>query len=104
LKSQFVTSSWSGLRRAAPYALFVTSVAGLGRLPQVSLPLGESAGVPVGLSLIAAHGQDAFLLVVVHSVAATLADNRPRRALTSHWKGRKIAPPMKRFCEPVGLT
>ncbi|MGH7753641.1 MAG: amidase, partial [Gemmatimonadales bacterium] len=31
-----------------PRALSLTSVAGLGRLPQVSLPLGESAGVPVG--------------------------------------------------------
>jgi amidase len=56
-----------------PRALSLTSVAGLGRVPQVSLPLGESAGVPVGLSLIAAHGQDAFLLGIVQTVAASIA-------------------------------
>lgn len=48
-----------------PRALALTSVAGIGRLPQVSLPLARSAGVPVGLSLLAGHGQDAFLLDVV---------------------------------------
>jgi amidase len=52
-------------------ALSLTSVAGIGRLPQVSLPLAESAsGVPVGLSLLAANGRDAFLLSVVKKVAA----------------------------------
>lgn len=53
-----------------PRALALSSVAGLGRLPQVSLPLGESAGVPVGLSLLAARGQDAFLLAAVRSLGA----------------------------------
>ena len=43
-------------------ALALTSVAGIGRLPQVSVPAAGSAGVPVGLSLLARHGQDAFLL------------------------------------------
>ena len=48
-----------------PRTLALTSVAGIGRLPQVSLPLARStAGVPVGLSLLAAHGQDSFLLEV----------------------------------------
>jgi amidase len=52
-------------------ALSLTSVAGIGRLPQVSLPLAESAGgVPVGFSLLAANGRDAFLLSVVKRVAA----------------------------------
>jgi amidase len=51
-------------------ALSLTSVAGIGRLPQVSLPLAESAGgVPVGLSLLAANGRDALLLSVVKRVA-----------------------------------
>lgn len=45
-----------------PRALGLTSVAGIGRLPQVSLPLARSGEVPVGLSLLARHGQDAFLL------------------------------------------
>jgi amidase len=53
-----------------PRTLSLTSVAGIGRLPQVSLPLAESGGVPVGLSLLAAHGQDAFLLGVVQRLAS----------------------------------
>jgi amidase len=48
--------------------LSLTSVAGMGRLPQVSLPIGNAAGVPVGLSLLARHGQDSFLLEVAKSV------------------------------------
>ena len=53
-----------------PRTLSLTSVAGIGRLPQVSLPLAESTGgVPVGLSLLAANGRDAFLLSVVKRVA-----------------------------------
>ena len=52
-------------------ALSLTSVAGIGRLPQVSLPVAESSGgVPVGLSLLAAKGRDAFLLSVVKRVTA----------------------------------
>ena len=51
-------------------ALSLTSVAGIGRLPLVSLPLAESSGgVPVGLSLLAASGRDAVLLGVVKRVA-----------------------------------
>jgi amidase len=54
-----------------PRALSLTSAAGIGRLPQVSLPLAESSGgVPVGLSLLAANGRDAFLLSVTKKVAA----------------------------------
>ena len=52
-------------------ALSLTSVAGIGRLPQVSLPLAEFSGrVPIGLSLLAANGRDAFLLSVVKRVTA----------------------------------
>jgi amidase len=47
-----------------PRTLSLTSVAGMGRLPQVSLPIADADGVPVGLSLLARHGQDAFLLQV----------------------------------------
>jgi amidase len=54
-----------------PRALALTSVAGIGRLPQVSLPLAECAGVPVGVSLLAAYGQDAFLLGIAQTVAAS---------------------------------
>jgi amidase len=53
-----------------PRALSLTSVAGIGRLPQASLPLAEdSRGVPIGLSLLAANGRDAFLLSTVRRVA-----------------------------------
>jgi amidase len=43
----------------------LTSIAGLAGLPQVSLPLGQLEDGPVGLSLIAARGNDALLLELV---------------------------------------
>jgi amidase len=54
--------SASGGAEYYPRALALTSVAGMGRLPQVSLPFGEVGGAPVGLSLAGAQGEDAFLL------------------------------------------
>ena len=51
-----------------PRTLSLTSVAGMGRLPQVSLPIANAGGVPVGLSLLARHRQDSFLLEVAKSV------------------------------------
>lgn len=55
-----------------PRTLSLTAIAGLGRLPQVTLPLGEVGGVPIGLSLLAAHGNDAFLLRAAQLVAGQL--------------------------------
>ena len=52
-------------------ALALTSVAGIGRLPQVSMPLGEKDGVPVGISLLAAHGRDAFLVSVAERISSS---------------------------------
>jgi amidase len=43
----------------------ITSIAGLGGLPQVSLPLARLEAGPIGLSLIAARGEDAQLLDLV---------------------------------------
>jgi amidase len=43
-------------------ALAMLSIAGLARLPQVSLPLATLEGCPLGLSLIAARGNDTLLL------------------------------------------
>jgi amidase len=40
----------------------LTGIAGSAQAPQVSLPLAEVDGLPVGLSLIAAPGNDALLL------------------------------------------
>jgi len=48
--------------------LGLTSIAGIGRLPQVSLPIADTDGVPVGLSLLARHGQDLFLLQVAKNI------------------------------------
>jgi amidase len=45
-----------------PRTLALTSVAGMGRLPQVSLPMADIDGAPVGLSLLARHRQDLLLL------------------------------------------
>jgi len=51
-----------------PRTFGLTSIAGIGRLPQVSLPATDVGGVPVGLSLLASHGADSFLLQVAQSV------------------------------------
>jgi amidase len=52
-----------------PRTSALTSLAGIGRLPQVSLPAGYVSDVPIGLSLLARHGQDRFLLQVAKSLA-----------------------------------
>lgn len=39
-----------------------TALAGLGALPQITLPIGAVGSVPIGLSLLAAHGRDELLL------------------------------------------
>jgi amidase len=52
-----------------PRTLSLTAVAGVGRLPQVSLPAAEAGGVPVGLSLLARRGADPFLTAAVRRVA-----------------------------------
>ena len=53
-----------------PRTLGLTSLAGIGQLPQISLPVAHVAGVPVGLSLLARHGQDALLLQTAESFVA----------------------------------
>jgi amidase len=55
-----------------PRLLACTSIAGLARLPQVSLPLGQVGHVPIGLSLVGAHGEDAFLLAVAQMLTSAL--------------------------------
>ena len=49
-------------------ALSMTALSGVARLPQLSLPLASVAGVPIGLSLLGAHGQDAFLMEVARAM------------------------------------
>ncbi len=48
--------------------LSLTAIAGIARLPQVSMPLADVSGVPVGLSLVAAHGEDMWLLQVAREI------------------------------------
>ena len=50
----------------------ITSIASLGGLPQVSLPLGRLPEGPVGLSLVAGRGQDAILLDLVAGALGAL--------------------------------
>ncbi len=52
-----------------PRTLSMTAMAGICRLPQVTMPVAEVAGAPVGLSFAAAHGEDAFLLAVLRDLA-----------------------------------
>jgi amidase len=55
-----------------PRALALTSLAGIGRLPQLSLPVVDAGGVPAGLSLLARHGRDVFLLEVAKIIEKQL--------------------------------
>lgn len=48
----------------------ITCIAGLARLPQVSLPLCEIDGCPLALGLIAAGGNDGILLDIAAEVSA----------------------------------
>ena len=41
---------------------------GLARLPQVSLPLANVNGLPLGISLVAARGNDKMLLEVARNI------------------------------------
>jgi amidase len=62
--------------RASPYyrsTLSLTSLAGVGRLPQVSMPLARTPDSPVGLSLIGAHGQDMFLVAAAEEIGHAFA-------------------------------
>jgi amidase len=56
----------------------ISSIASLGGLPQVSLPLGRLPEGPVGLSLIAPRGQDALLLDLVESGIGELRQTAAR--------------------------
>jgi amidase len=56
-------------------ALTLLCVAGLGELPQLSLPIATLGGLPLGLSLVAGRGQDELLL----ATACELAQHLPAR-------------------------
>ncbi|MGQ0749569.1 MAG: amidase [Betaproteobacteria bacterium] len=50
-------------------AMSLLCIAGLARLPQVSLPVARLDGCPLGLSLIAARGSDLMLLALAKTLA-----------------------------------
>lgn len=49
-------------------AICLLSIAGLGGLPEVTLPLGACNGLPVGLSLVGARGTDHMLLELAQKI------------------------------------
>ncbi|MDO7905576.1 amidase [Paenibacillus sp. JX-17] len=57
------------------HTMQLTCIAGLGGLPQVTLPLAESEGCPVGLSFIAGPGQDLRLLSWLETHFRVLQNN-----------------------------
>ncbi len=59
----------SAARRVLMNLLSLTCIAGLAGVPQISLPLAEIRGVPVGLSLIGARGTDEMLIGFARAAA-----------------------------------
>ena len=59
-----LTASSRELEEFRKQALALLSVAGLARLPQITLPLGSIDGCPLGLSLISRPGADTLLLAL----------------------------------------
>ncbi len=49
-------------------AMSLLCIAGLARLPQISLPLAKLYGCPLGLSLVAARGNDTMLLEIAREI------------------------------------
>jgi amidase len=54
-----------------PRLLALTSIAGVARLPQVSLPVAQVGNIPVGLSLVGARGEDVFLLALANRLTGS---------------------------------
>ena len=67
-------ASPESLRMHRSQVLSLTSIAGLARLPQVTLPLAQVSGCPVGLSLIGMHGGDGLLLRLAEAVWAAVSE------------------------------
>lgn len=49
--------------------LSLNAIAGAARLPQISMPLGNVEGAPIGLSLLAARGEDKYLVEMAKRLA-----------------------------------
>lgn len=57
-------------------ALAMLCMAGLGGLPQITLPFGTLHGCPIGLSLVAARGNDEMLLEIATQLDASAGSTR----------------------------
>lgn len=55
--------------------LALTSIAGIARLPQITLPFSDASGLPVGLSVLGRSGEDASLLRICEGLTAKNAEN-----------------------------
>jgi amidase len=62
----------SVMRGAVNRIVDLTGIAGLTSLPQVSIPAGSAAGIPVGLSLIGWRGGDAALVGAAHALSIAI--------------------------------
>ena len=54
----------------------ITAFAGIAHLPEISLPVAQIGGVPVGLSLAAGHRQDEFLLAATKQLFSEYLDGK----------------------------
>ena len=63
------TSVYRG-RRYRHQAMHLLCIAGLGGLAQISLPLAEIDGLPLGLSLVGARGADLQLLALARKLVS----------------------------------
>ena len=52
------------------HTMAITSFSGVGRLPEISIPLTTVDGAPVGLSIAAGMNQDEFLLKTARQLFA----------------------------------
>jgi amidase len=65
----------SVMRAAVHRIVDLTGIAGLTSLPQVNIPAGSAAGIPVGLSLIGWRGGDAALVGAACALSETIPAN-----------------------------
>src|SRR5262249_58600588 len=72
-------------------AMSLLCVAGLARLPQVSLPLASLDGCPLGLSLISRRGNDTMLLALARELEGGFG-GRPPPSLSPQYRGRAREP------------
>lgn len=71
------TASLDELEERRAKALMLLCPAGLGGLPQISLPLAELSGCPIGLSLVAAQGGDEMLLELARTIMRSVPEAFP---------------------------